>query len=58
MPTKVYCYHVNDENKLMHICNDLMKGERDMTRVYRVGGILSTAFCNAVDGVGAIWRHI
>ena len=38
MPTKVYCYHVNDENKLMHICNDLMKGKRAMARVCWVGG--------------------
>ena len=38
MPTKVYCYHVNDENKLMHICIDLMIGKRDMTRVGGMGG--------------------
>ena len=37
MPTKVYCYHVNDENKLMHICIDIMIGKRDMTRVGGMG---------------------
>ena len=24
MPTEVYCYHVNDENTLMHICDVLL----------------------------------
>ena len=38
MPTKVFCYHVNDENKLMHICIDLMIGKRDMTRQGRWDG--------------------